>query len=200
MESLLGGSIGRLRRDERPGADAGVRGACAHELEGRRSALASRIDTLIYSGECFSSEPSSGDNSVTNFRRFKTGDQIANSQIANSQIEVVHVSIALKRMKPDWREFHMAFFRDGMTCLYAVSGWPGLSLSPSLPTSLFFSRRTPSGDGHARRRQRSGKWSAQELATRFHSPFVDRVVLVIQGLPPADSDEGEQALATIVAA
>ena len=40
---------------------------------------------------------------------------------------------------------------------------------------------------------------AQELSTRFHSPFVDRVVLVVQGLPPADSDEGEQALATIVA-
>jgi len=37
----------------------------------------------------------------------------------------------------------------------------------------------------------------QELATRFRSPFVDRVVLVIQGLPPADSEEGEQALATI---
>jgi putative drug exporter of the RND superfamily len=37
----------------------------------------------------------------------------------------------------------------------------------------------------------------EELATRFHSPFVDRVVLVIQGLPPANSDEGEQALATI---
>ena len=37
----------------------------------------------------------------------------------------------------------------------------------------------------------------QELATRFHSPFVDRVVLVIQGLPPVDSEEGEQALATI---
>jgi len=36
-----------------------------------------------------------------------------------------------------------------------------------------------------------------ELATRFRSPFVDRVVLVIQGLPPADSEEGEQALATI---
>jgi putative drug exporter of the RND superfamily len=36
-----------------------------------------------------------------------------------------------------------------------------------------------------------------ELATRFHSPFVDRVVLVIQGLPPADSEEGGQALATI---
>ena len=35
------------------------------------------------------------------------------------------------------------------------------------------------------------------MATRFRSPFVDRVVLVIQGLPPADSEEGEQALATI---
>jgi putative drug exporter of the RND superfamily len=40
----------------------------------------------------------------------------------------------------------------------------------------------------------------QELASRFHSPFVDRVVLVIQGLPPADSEAGEQALATIVTA
>lgn len=38
----------------------------------------------------------------------------------------------------------------------------------------------------------------QELTTRFRSPFVDRVVLVIQGLPPADSDEGGQALETIV--
>jgi len=38
----------------------------------------------------------------------------------------------------------------------------------------------------------------QELATRFRSPFVDRVVLVVQGLPPADSDEGGQALETIV--
>src|ERR1700683_5127632 len=40
----------------------------------------------------------------------------------------------------------------------------------------------------------------EELATRFRSPFVDRVVLVIQGLPPADSEEGEQALAKIVEA
>ena len=38
----------------------------------------------------------------------------------------------------------------------------------------------------------------QELQTRFHSPFVDRVVLVIEGLPPANSTDGEQALATIV--
>src|SRR5271163_5183844 len=39
----------------------------------------------------------------------------------------------------------------------------------------------------------------EELATRFRSPFVDRVVLVIQGLPSADSEEGQQALTTIVA-
>jgi len=37
-----------------------------------------------------------------------------------------------------------------------------------------------------------------ELANRFRSPFVDRVVLVIQGLPPAGSEEGGQALETIV--
>ena len=40
----------------------------------------------------------------------------------------------------------------------------------------------------------------QELADRFRSPFVDQVVLVIQGLPPADSEEGRQALAPIVTA
>jgi RND superfamily putative drug exporter len=36
-----------------------------------------------------------------------------------------------------------------------------------------------------------------ELATRFHSPFVDTVVLVMQGLPPADSEEGGKVLGTI---
>ena len=39
----------------------------------------------------------------------------------------------------------------------------------------------------------------QQLASRFHSPFVDQVILLIQGLPPMDSDEGAQALATVVA-
>src|SRR5580658_10880065 len=38
-----------------------------------------------------------------------------------------------------------------------------------------------------------------ELASRFHSPFVDRVVLGIEGLPAANSEEGGQALETIVA-
>ncbi len=37
-----------------------------------------------------------------------------------------------------------------------------------------------------------------ELADRFHSPFVDRVVLVVEGLPAANSDQGAQALGTIV--
>jgi hypothetical protein len=37
----------------------------------------------------------------------------------------------------------------------------------------------------------------QELATRFRSPFVDRVALVVQGLPPADSAEGGRALEII---
>ena len=39
----------------------------------------------------------------------------------------------------------------------------------------------------------------EELSSRFRSPFVDRVVLVIEGLPPADSAEGGEALETIVA-
>jgi RND superfamily putative drug exporter len=40
----------------------------------------------------------------------------------------------------------------------------------------------------------------QVLADRFRSPFVDRVVLVVQGLPPADTDGGAQALEPIVTA
>jgi RND superfamily putative drug exporter len=38
----------------------------------------------------------------------------------------------------------------------------------------------------------------QELADRFRSPFVDEVVLVILGLPPADSEDGAKALEPIV--
>ena len=40
----------------------------------------------------------------------------------------------------------------------------------------------------------------QELNTGFHSPFVDRVALVIQGLPAVDTEDGGRALATIAAA
>lgn len=38
----------------------------------------------------------------------------------------------------------------------------------------------------------------RELETRFHSPFVDRVVLVVEGLPAANTPAGQQALTTIV--
>src|ERR1700760_4100678 len=38
----------------------------------------------------------------------------------------------------------------------------------------------------------------QTLKTRFRSPFVDQVVLVVQGLPSADTDDGARALGTIV--
>ena len=37
----------------------------------------------------------------------------------------------------------------------------------------------------------------EELVTRFHSPFVNPVVLVIRGLPAGDTQEGAQVLATI---
>ncbi len=40
----------------------------------------------------------------------------------------------------------------------------------------------------------------RELNTGFHSPFVDRVALVIQGLPAANSEGGGRALASIVSA
>jgi putative drug exporter of the RND superfamily len=40
----------------------------------------------------------------------------------------------------------------------------------------------------------------QELADRFRSPFVDQVVLVIEGLPPVNSEEGAQAAVPIVTA
>jgi RND superfamily putative drug exporter len=40
----------------------------------------------------------------------------------------------------------------------------------------------------------------KELADRFRSPFVDQVVLVIEGLPSADSEEGAQAAVPIVTA
>src|SRR5450755_2567706 len=37
----------------------------------------------------------------------------------------------------------------------------------------------------------------QELSSRFKSPFVHRVVLVMQGLPDPDSASGSKALGTV---
>ena len=85
-----------------------------------------------------------------------------------------------------------------VSCMCAVSGSPGWSLPPSL--RFFPSLFTPSGIWRPQPASRAArrKPSGRSLLSRFHSPFVDRVVLVVQGLPPADSAEGEQALATIV--
>jgi putative drug exporter of the RND superfamily len=63
------------------------------------------------------------------------------------------------------------------------------------PLSFHVERRL---DTAVHLKESEADYVAQQLATRFRSPFADRVVLVIQGLPPADSDEGTQALATIV--
>src|SRR5580692_7893286 len=49
-------------------------------------------------------------------------------------------------------------------------------------------------------RDSHAKTVRQELADRFRSPFVDQVVLVIEGLPPLDSEEGAQAAVPIVTA
>ena len=68
----------------------------------------------------------------------------------------------------------------------------------SLPFS-FSSPRSVISETATRVEGSQAETVTQELTTRFHSPFVDRVVLVVQGLPPADSQEGEQALSTIVA-
>jgi RND superfamily putative drug exporter len=38
----------------------------------------------------------------------------------------------------------------------------------------------------------------QELSTGFRSPFVDQVVVVLQGLPPVNTDAGSKALETVV--
>src|SRR5258708_38818443 len=63
-----------------------------------------------------------------------------------------------------------------------------------LPFSFHAERRLETA---TRVEGRQAETVGEELASRFRSPFVDRVVLVIEGLPPADSEEGGQALETI---
>ena len=63
------------------------------------------------------------------------------------------------------------------------------------PLSFHVERRL---DTAVRLKGGEAEYVTQQLATRFHSPFVNRVILVVQGLPPADTDEGTQALETIV--
>src|SRR5271166_5095751 len=77
---------------------------------------------------------------------------------------------------------------------FGVAGLVLLAVLALLPFSFHAERRLETA---TRVEGSEAETVRQELISRFRSPFVDRVVLVIQGLPPADSEEGEQALATI---
>jgi RND superfamily putative drug exporter len=86
-----------------------------------------------------------------------------------------------------------------MNLVYLRRFWPSAVVLAAVLTLLPFSFHAERHLETATRVEGSeAEVVAQELSSRFRSPFVDRVVLVIQGLPPADSEEGEQALATIV--
>jgi RND superfamily putative drug exporter len=78
-----------------------------------------------------------------------------------------------------------------------VSGLVLVAIIALLPFSFHAERRLETA---TRVEGSQAETVRQELADRFRSPFVDRVVLVIQGLPPADSNQGGQALETIVTA
>ena len=80
---------------------------------------------------------------------------------------------------------------------FLVSGIVLLATIALLPFSFHAERRLETA---TRVEGSQAEIVRDELATRFHSPFVDQVVLVLEGLPPADSDQGGQALETIVAA
>ena len=81
--------------------------------------------------------------------------------------------------------------------LFWLAGLTGAVALALAPLSFHVERRL---DTAVRLKGSESDYVAQQLATRFRSPFVDRVVLVIQGLPPADSEEGAQALTQIVGA
>src|ERR1022692_360026 len=81
--------------------------------------------------------------------------------------------------------------------LFWLAGLTGAVALVFAPLSFHVERRL---DTSVRLEGSESDYVAQQLATRFRSPFVDRVVLVIQGLPPADSEEGAQALTQIVGA
>ena len=66
--------------------------------------------------------------------------------------------------------------------LFWVAGLTGAVALALAPLSFHVERRL---DTRCAWRKRVGLCCP--TATRFRSPFVDRVVLVIQGLPPADS-------------
>jgi putative drug exporter of the RND superfamily len=77
-------------------------------------------------------------------------------------------------------------------CVAGLTAVAALALAPS----AFHAERHLETAAHIERGE--SEYVAQQLATRFRSPFVDRIVLVAQGLPAADSEEGARVLRKIV--
>ncbi|HTX41184.1 MAG TPA: MMPL family transporter [Acidobacteriaceae bacterium] len=75
--------------------------------------------------------------------------------------------------------------------------FPGVVLAASLALLPFSFHADSHFETATRVEGSQAETVRQELVTRFRSPFVNRVVLVAQGLPPANSDQGAQALETI---
>src|ERR1039457_5664426 len=77
--------------------------------------------------------------------------------------------------------------------IIAVLGLAGaLSLAPSSWNADRFLHTASRMDGS------EAQAVAAELRQRFHSPYVDRVVLVVQGLPSPELPAGRAALQSIV--
>src|SRR3974390_3607305 len=94
--------------------------------------------------------------------------------------------------------FRLTRFLDTMNLMYVRRFWLAGVVFAAVLALLPFSFHAERHLETATRIEGSeaGKFP-EELATRFHSPFVNTVVLVIQGLPAADSEEGERVLETI---
>src|SRR6202041_2462757 len=80
---------------------------------------------------------------------------------------------------------------------FLVSGIALVATIALLPFSFHAERRLETA---TRAEGSQAEIVRDELATRFHSPFVEYAVLGLEGLPPAGSDQGGEALQTIVAA
>src|SRR6202789_2566258 len=98
------------------------------------------------------------------------------------------------------RSFNGDYLYEMMSAMYVRRFWVSGTVLAAVIALLPFSFHAERHLETATRVEGSqAETVRQELADRFRSPFVDRVVLVLQGLPPADSEEGGQALETIVA-
>ena len=93
-----------------------------------------------------------------------------------------------------------AIFYDMMSAMHVRRFWmSGIVLAAALALLPFSFHAERHLETATRVEGSQAETVKQELADRFRSPFVDRVVLVIQGLPPADSEQGGKALETISA-